>query len=61
LIDRSAGQCLVSRQAGCGPERGVREVSERMDGVLRPVMCLSQRLVARRHVDLARVSSALCS
>ncbi|WP_372463386.1 putative leader peptide [Actinospica acidithermotolerans] len=31
-----------------------------MDRVVRPVASLSRHLVARRHVDFARVSSALC-
>lgn len=32
-----------------------------MDRVLRPVALTAPHLVARRHVDLARVNSALCS
>lgn len=30
------------------------------DRTVRPVATLSARLVTRRHIDLARVNSALC-
>jgi hypothetical protein len=31
-----------------------------MDGMVRPIASLSRHLVARRHVDYARVNSAMC-
>ncbi|MFD1653700.1 putative leader peptide [Pseudonocardia alaniniphila] len=42
------------------PACGRRWIADRTSGTLFVVTALTLRLVARRHVDLHRVSSALC-
>jgi hypothetical protein len=60
LIDSPGGQCLVSKADGIS--QGIHESGgeRELRRILLRTAPITPRLVARRHVDFARVCSALC-
>jgi hypothetical protein len=57
---RSAGPAARSARVNPLPACGRPWIAARTGGTLGSMSALTLRLVARRHVDLHRVSSALC-